>query len=320
MSTSKTFIGKVFISHSAIDKPLVRKLSRAIKSGGFEVWLDEHELVVGDPLGKRIAEALQVAKVVIVVVSPDSMKSHWLKYELNLATERMVKGECRVIPVVIGGDDIPPEVMGLLYADFRVSFASGLKAIKTALAYEAEKAAQDERFGVRLESLMEEVFGGKGSVSLMGDYEDTTYDVVHLPVPNYNDEHTSVVYEIVSATKPEKPLTDVWWNEYKGAAEQLKEDLFLVVTQRPLEFKARRTRGPSKRVAYRALSTKYSTPNGPQVVIADLSSMDLELQRLVLEEAKDLLLDLAQRLKARGKKRFDKDALIIYHNYPEHQN
>lgn len=27
---------------------------------GFEIWLDEHELVAGDPLGKRIADACRI--------------------------------------------------------------------------------------------------------------------------------------------------------------------------------------------------------------------------------------------------------------------
>ena len=83
MPSSKCFIGKSFISHYSLDKPIVRKLSQAIKKAGFEVWLDEHELILGDPLRKRIADALQVAKIVIVVVSPNSIKSQWLKYELN---------------------------------------------------------------------------------------------------------------------------------------------------------------------------------------------------------------------------------------------
>jgi hypothetical protein len=274
MSNSKFLIGKVFISHSSLDKRFVRKLSRAIMKAGFEIWLDEHELVAGDPLGRRIADALRLAKVVVVVVSTNSIKSRWLKYELNLATERLVKGECRVIPAVIGGENIPPEVLGLLYADFRTSFASGLKAILTALSYEAKKAAQDERFGVRLEHLVEHVFAGKGSVSLTGDFEHNTYDVIHLPVPNYEDDYTSVAYDIVSARTPAKPLTELWWDDYKSAAERRNEDLFLVITERPLNFKARRHAGPTGRVTYRALSTNYSRRNAPQVVIADLSKRD----------------------------------------------
>lgn len=317
MSSPKRFIGKVFISHSSLDKPVVRKLSDAIKKAGFEVWLDEHELVVGDALSQRIADALQRARVVIVVVSPNSIRSQWLKYELNLATQRMVKGKCRVIPAVIGGgDNMPPEVLGLLYADFRVSFASGLKAIKTALAYEAKKVVEDERFGVRLEFLVEEVFQGRGSVALMGDYEHKTYNVVHVPVPNYEADHTSVAYEIVSASERTKALTDVWWREYKSAAEQFDEDMFLVISERPLEFKTRRCSGSSRRVTYRALSTKYSALDAPQVVIADLSKKNPEAQRLVLEEAKELLIDLAHRLHKRGKKRWSQDALIFYRDLP----
>jgi hypothetical protein len=132
----------------------------------------------------------------------------------------------------------------------------------------------------------------------MGDYEHKTYEVIHLPVPNYEDDYTSVAYDIVSARPPTKPLTELWWTDYKAATEQLDEDLLLVITERPLQFKARRHASPTRRVTYRALSTKYSCLNAPQVVIADLSKCDPKGQRLILEEAKEMLIDLAGRLKA----------------------
>jgi hypothetical protein len=105
-------LGKIFISHSSTDKPFVRRLIKRLEEEGFHAWLDEKELLVGDPLSEQIAEALRRARVVIVVVSPTSIRSRWLRYELNLATERMVKGMCRVIPVVVSESDLPPEVAG----------------------------------------------------------------------------------------------------------------------------------------------------------------------------------------------------------------
>lgn len=59
-------LGKVFISHSSLDKPTVRRLARRLNDAGFETWLDEHELIVGDPLAARIADALQIARAALV--------------------------------------------------------------------------------------------------------------------------------------------------------------------------------------------------------------------------------------------------------------
>jgi hypothetical protein len=49
-------------------------------------------------------------RVILVVVSKASVASKWLRYELNVATDRMIKGECRVIPVVIDETPLPAEL------------------------------------------------------------------------------------------------------------------------------------------------------------------------------------------------------------------
>jgi len=94
-------LGRVFISHTAADKPFVCRLAARLEKSHFQVWLDEHNLIAGDPLPESIGKALQAAKVILVVVSKASVAPTLLRYELNVATARMIKGECRVIPVVI---------------------------------------------------------------------------------------------------------------------------------------------------------------------------------------------------------------------------
>jgi len=34
-----------------------------------------------------------------------------------------------------------------------------------------------------------------------------------------------------------RPLSELWWDEYQAAIEQLPERLFLVISERPVEFK-----------------------------------------------------------------------------------
>src|SRR5690349_15024290 len=96
----KSLFGKVFISHSSLDKPFVRRIVEAIEADGFKTWLDEKELLPGDSLARRLSEGVAHAPAVLVVVSKSSIESRWLAFELNKATERMVQGSCRVIPIV----------------------------------------------------------------------------------------------------------------------------------------------------------------------------------------------------------------------------
>ena len=57
-------LGKVFISHTAADKPFVRRLAARLEKSQFHVWLDEHDLIAGDPLPESIGKALQAARVI----------------------------------------------------------------------------------------------------------------------------------------------------------------------------------------------------------------------------------------------------------------
>src|SRR6266404_2049579 len=118
--------------------------------------------------------------------------------QVAIRMTKMIKGDCRVIPAVLESGRLPPEVAGLLYADFKTSFPNGVKGILTALSYEASRVERNERFWVRAEHLIERVFGGRGSVSLQGEYQSRNYEIIQLDVPNYEDDYTSVVYEVVS--------------------------------------------------------------------------------------------------------------------------
>ncbi|HKQ53773.1 MAG TPA: toll/interleukin-1 receptor domain-containing protein [Pyrinomonadaceae bacterium] len=303
MSTGKFLLGKVFISHSSVDKPFVRRLAGRIKKAGFQIWLDEHELVVGDPLGKRIADALIEAKVVLVVVSASSVKSKWLRYELSLATERMVKGACRVIPIVIDDVPLPPEVTGLIYSDFKSSFSFGIKGILTALEYEASQVASTKGFWEEVRDLLEEIFDNSGFASVSGEYQSKDYDFVTVRVPSAHFDDTEVVYEVIPAYGASvKPLTEVWWSEYQSAIEELGEKLFLIVTERPVDFKVQHPSGYKKEIGYRALLFEYLKTPYAQIVVADLSkAANREERVIVLSEAKTLLTKLAQDLAKKRK-------------------
>ena len=149
----------------------MRRLAKRIEKENFSIWLDERELLAGDALGRKIGEALDNAKAVVVVVSKASITSRWLAFELNKATDRMIKGECRVIPVVIEKVELPPEVGGLLYADFTSSFETGVRAVITALKNEqaalrqkAKQKAIKRAFWPRMEEALKEVFGSTGGI------------------------------------------------------------------------------------------------------------------------------------------------------------
>jgi len=214
----------------------------------------------------------------------------------------MIKGECRVIPVVIDKTELPPEVGGLLYADFTSSFEFGIRAVVTALESEVGTLEQAERqkaikqsFWKRADVALTETFGSVSHCNLSGDYESLDYNVASLPIPCANRDETDVVYETVSAySSPAKPLTERWWSEYQEAIQRIPERLFLVITERPVGFKAEEN-SAEPRLRVKAISD-WRGKAGGYVVVADLSKLNWRSQCAILKKARTLLLDLAQNL------------------------
>ena len=91
----------VFISYSRDDAAYAGRLARAIEQAGFSAWYD-HKMPVGDSFNSTIEDAIDNARVILVLVTPRSAKSAWVQYEIGLA---MQKG-ARIIPVT--ADEVDP--------------------------------------------------------------------------------------------------------------------------------------------------------------------------------------------------------------------
>jgi hypothetical protein len=237
MISNKDLIGEVFISYSSLDKSFVRKLTTRIQKEGYSVWVDEHKLIVGDPLANKISIALKDSKIILVIISSASLKSKWLKYELNNATEMMIQGKARLIPVVIEDVSLLPEVQGILYADFRRSFKYGIKSIFTALQYEINKNLVNCSFWRQADILIETVFGSTSYASTMGEYESKNYTIVTRPIPFENEEDTEICYESISSYRtPAEPLSENWIEEFKKSKSELPPTFYIILSERPIDF------------------------------------------------------------------------------------
>src|SRR5690242_14184584 len=96
--------GAVFISHASKDDPFVADLRRALEAHRISVWVDSHGLRGGDKLAPEIEQAIEQARQVIVVLSPNTINSPWVRKEIRKALEvekqRKADGYC-VIPLLL---------------------------------------------------------------------------------------------------------------------------------------------------------------------------------------------------------------------------
>src|SRR5262245_13229264 len=103
---------KIFISHSAEDKPLVRRLLKALEGAGASVWVDEAQLVPGAEWRDPVDSAIRNADAFVVLIGPHQM-SPWARAETSAALARAAEAPeaLKIVPVLLPGvdrQDIPP--------------------------------------------------------------------------------------------------------------------------------------------------------------------------------------------------------------------
>lgn len=122
----------VFLSHSSKDKPFVRDLADFLGDGGeIEVWLDEREIGYGENIAGKIQEGLD-ADVVLLILSPDSVESKWVKEEWTDAYwEQVNEQHQKMAGVVCRECRIPRLLRNKKHFDLTTNRPEGFRAIKT---------------------------------------------------------------------------------------------------------------------------------------------------------------------------------------------
>ncbi len=90
---------RIFLSYVQADREFARKLASRLEAEGFDTWDRARDIFPGDNWALRAGEALEAADAVVVVVSPDSVKSEMVQREIQFALGDPKK-DGRVFPVV----------------------------------------------------------------------------------------------------------------------------------------------------------------------------------------------------------------------------
>ncbi|MGH9941006.1 MAG: toll/interleukin-1 receptor domain-containing protein [Pyrinomonadaceae bacterium] len=90
---------EVFLSHSSADRTFANGLVRVLRRHGIAVWYSRTNIVGAQQWHDEIGAALARCNRFIVVLSPDSVRSEWVKHELLFAlNSRRYKG--RIVPLL----------------------------------------------------------------------------------------------------------------------------------------------------------------------------------------------------------------------------
>ena len=125
-------MSSVFISYSHYDRDFVQRLASDLQHEGLDVWWDA-EIEAGERFVQAIHDALGRVDYFLLVLSPHSVASEWVRHEMDVAfiltLERQMKG---LIPLLIANCSIPLVVADRQRVDFRQPYDAALQELLAA--------------------------------------------------------------------------------------------------------------------------------------------------------------------------------------------
>jgi len=93
----------VFLSHSGDDKPTIELIARRLIADGLKPWLDQWNLIPGEPWQPALEDALQRSATCAIFIGTSGL-GPWQHEEMRAAIDRRVgQSDFRVIPVLLPG-------------------------------------------------------------------------------------------------------------------------------------------------------------------------------------------------------------------------
>ena len=90
---------EVFLSHSSRDRKLAAKIAAVVRTHGIPVWYSATNIVGAQQWHDEIGAALKRCDWFIIILSPNSVKSKWVKRELLFALNDD-RFKDRIVPIL----------------------------------------------------------------------------------------------------------------------------------------------------------------------------------------------------------------------------
>jgi DNA/RNA endonuclease G (NUC1) len=104
-------VADVFLSYSSQDRPQARRVATLLEDNGWTVWWDRG-IEAGAAWEPELEQALARTRAVLVLWSPNSQRSKWVRYEAGIGAEKNA-----LISVLIDSTKVPEEFSDKQAAD-----------------------------------------------------------------------------------------------------------------------------------------------------------------------------------------------------------
>jgi len=110
----------IFLSYARVDFPFVEFLKHALEDRGLSVWVDRYAIAPSESFARSIARGMESSRCIGIVLTPASLKSKWVKKEIDLSLTLEISKNIKIIPILVGDVEVP----GFLSTKLPVRFES----------------------------------------------------------------------------------------------------------------------------------------------------------------------------------------------------
>ena len=127
---------RIFLSFAYEDSTEARRVARSLGDADFNVWLNEWHLTPGEDLDQAIGEAIRSSDKLVVLLSPRSVASPWVRSELEKAlSARLDRRDIDLIPALLAPCDVPEDLRARGMVDLTQDNPTGLQELIDRLRY-----------------------------------------------------------------------------------------------------------------------------------------------------------------------------------------
>ncbi len=164
----------VFLSHNSADKDTVRALAMLLAGEGINLFFDEWDIRLGDPLMGTIERGIEDADVFMIFWSENARQSNWVDTEVQTFLRRRIdRPELRVVPLFLDAAPLPALLANYAGLNLAPDNPQGndIETVVRALVGDERNVELAQRLQRRLNSLAEECLG-QGDPSACGLVND----------------------------------------------------------------------------------------------------------------------------------------------------
>ena len=132
----------IFFSYSRTDSDFALRLAKDLREAGADIWMDQLDIGAGDRWDQTVEKALDDAKRVLVILTPESISSNNVMDEVSYALEQGKK----VIPILLKPCNVSFRLRRLQQINFTGNYDEAFKRLLSELKLiEGKQEEKEER-------------------------------------------------------------------------------------------------------------------------------------------------------------------------------